>query len=236
MVILLNIMLTRIPEPELMDDPVEARAYNDMDHAAVNAAFVNDLLASGLLDLGPVDKEADTSFILDVGTGTALIPIELCRRFQHCQVIAQDGAVCMLDIARINVAIGLCEHRIQLQHGDGKRLEYSDDLFDGVMSNSWLHHLPDPAQGMAEMMRVCKPGGWLFTRDLFRPETEQELERLVTTHAATETAENQQLLRQSLRAALTLAEARQMIEALGLPSEAVQPTSDRHWTLVARKI
>lgn len=229
-------MLSRIPETELMNDPVEARAYDDMDHAAVNTAFVSDLLASGLLDAGPVDKEADTSFVLDVGTGTARIPIELCNRFQNCQVIAQDGAVNMLEIAKINVAIGLCEHRIQLHHGDGKQLEYSDDLFDGVMSNSWLHHLPDPSQGMSEMIRVCKPGGWLFTRDLFRPETEQELERLVTVYAATETTENQQLLRQSLRAALTLAEARQISAALGLPSEAVQQTSDRHWTLVARKI
>lgn len=228
-------MLSRIPETELMNDPVEARAYDEMDHTAVNTAFVSDLLASGLLDSGPVDEEADTSFVLDVGTGTALIPIELCKRFHSCQVIAQDGAVSMLEIAKINVAIGLCEHRIQLQHGDGKQLEYSDDLFDGVMSNSWLHHVPDPAQGISEMIRVCKPGGWLFTRDLFRPETEEEIERLVAVHAATETKGNQQLLRQSLRAGLTLDEARQMVSALGLPAEAVQITSDRHWTLVARK-
>ncbi len=228
-------MLNRTPETELMNDPVEARAYDDMDHRAVNAAFVNDLLASGLLEAGPVDKEADTSFFLDVGTGTALIPIELCTRFEKCQVIAQDGAVSMLEIAKINVAIGLCEHRIQLHHGDGKRLEYDDDLFDGVMSNSWLHHLPDPAQGMSEMFRVCKPGGWLFSRDLFRPETEAEVERLVAEHASGETPANQQLLRQSLYAALTVEEARQMVIALGQPGDSVQVTSDRHWTMAVRK-
>jgi ubiquinone/menaquinone biosynthesis C-methylase UbiE len=229
-------MLVRTPETEVMNDPREARAYDDMDHAAVNAAFVGDLLASGLLDQGPVDHQADTSFILDVGTGTALIPVELCRRFENCQVIASDAATCMLDIARINVAIGLCEHRIQLHHGDGKQLEYSDDLFDGVMSNSWLHHLPQPAQGLSEMWRVCKPGGWLFTRDLLRPESAEEVERLVQQHAQQETTENQQLLRQSLHAALALEEARAMVSQLGLPGEAVQATSDRHWTFAARKV
>lgn len=229
-------MLPRTPEPELMNDPDEARAYDNMDHAAVNAAFVSDLLASGLLATGPVDREDDFCNILDVGTGTALIPVELCQRYAPCQVIAQDAATCMLEIAKINVAIGLCEHRIQLHHGDGKQLEFSDDLFDGVMSNSWLHHLPDPGVGLAEMWRVCKPGGWLFSRDLFRPESEGEVERLVALHAAGETPDNQQLLRQSLHAALTLEEARQLVSRLGIAADSVQVTSDRHWTLAARKL
>lgn len=228
-------MLERQLEPELMDDSDEARAYDNMDHAEVNRAFVTDLLAAGLLDEGPVDPEADYSMILDVGTGTAQIPIELCRRFENCRVVANDAATSMLDIARINVSIELCEHRIDLHHGDGKQLEYYDDLFDGVMSNSWLHHLPEPARGLSEMLRVCKPGGWLFSRDLFRPESDEAVEHLVRTHASSEPAGNQQLLRQSLHAALTLDEARSIIVALGLPAEAIQITSDRHWTLCARK-
>lgn len=227
-------MLGRTPEPELMNDPDEARAYDTMDHAAVNAAFVSDLLAAGLLDQGPVDPQADTSFLLDVGTGTGLIPIELCQRFENCQVIASDAATAMLEIARINVAIGLCEHRIQLHHGDGKQLEFYDELFDGVMSNSWLHHLPDPFAGLSEMLRVRKPGGWLFTRDLLRPDSDQEVERLVAAHASQETPDNQQLLRQSLHAALTLEEARAMATRLGLSADCVQVTSDRHWTLSMR--
>lgn len=228
-------MLERQLEPEVMNDSDEARAYDNMDHAEVNRAFVSDLLASGLLDNGPVDAEADYSMILDVGTGTAQIPIELCRRFENCRVVANDAATSMLDIARINVSIELCEHRIELHHGDGKQLEYYDDLFDGVMSNSWLHHLPDADRGLSEMLRVCKPGGWLFSRDLVRPNSVEDIERLVQAHAASETEGNQQLLRQSLHAALTLDEVRSMVVALGLSADAVQITSDRHWTLSTRK-
>ena len=39
-------MLPRILEPELMDTAEDAREYDAMDHAAVNAVFVNDLLAA----------------------------------------------------------------------------------------------------------------------------------------------------------------------------------------------
>lgn len=218
-----------------MNDPAEAREYDEMDHAAVNAAFVEDLLASGVLASGPVDPQADDSVVLDIGTGTALIPIELCRRFRLCRIVASDAASSMLELAKLNIAINQCEHRIQLHHGDAKQLEFSDDLFDGVMSNSWHHHLPDPALGLAQMWRVCKLGGWLFCRDLLRPDDESEVERLVVSHAANETPSNQQLFRQSLHAALTLDEVRQMAEPLGIPPDAVQATSDRHWTLCARK-
>ncbi len=228
-------MLARQLEPEFNNDFRESQDYNNMDHVAVNEAFVRDLVASGVLDPGPVDPEADSSVILDLGTGTALIPIELCMQFEACRIIAQDAAVSMLELAKINVAIGLCEHRIELRHGDCKQLEFDADLFDGVMCNSLLHHLADPSRGLSEMLRVCKPGGWIFVRDLFRPESSDQVEQLVATHAALEPPANQQLLRQSLHAALTLDEASIMAVALGLSPECLTVTSDRHWTLCTRK-
>jgi len=42
------------------------------------------------------------------------------------------------------------------------------------------------------------------------------------------------MLRQSLLAALRLEEVRNLAAAVGIPSECVQVTSDRHWTLAAR--
>src|SRR6476620_5625595 len=63
-------MLPRVLEPEVMDTPEEARDYDAMDHSAVNRVFVADFLA--VWDgRGPV---------LDLGTGTALVPIEFCRQ------------------------------------------------------------------------------------------------------------------------------------------------------------
>ena len=61
--------LPRTLEPEVMDTEEEARDYDAMDHRDVNTRFCDDLLE--LLDGKPPRRA------LDVGTGTALIPIEL---------------------------------------------------------------------------------------------------------------------------------------------------------------
>ena len=213
-------MLERMLEPELMDDPDEAQSYNDMDHSEVNRRFVAELLACG--ELG--------NDILDLGTGTALIPIELCQQHATCRVMASDGATNMLDLARYNVAVASMELRIQLHHGDSKQLRFEDCLFDCVISNSLIHHVPDPRTVLAEIVRVCKPGGRVFVRDLYRPESMDLVECLVTSYTANESPYNQQLFRQSLCAALTVEEMRQMLAELGFAPETTQMTSDRHWT------
>jgi ubiquinone/menaquinone biosynthesis C-methylase UbiE len=227
-------MLTRELEPELMDDPQESQAYDNMDHAAVNRKFVEDLLAAGWLDES-TDATVEDSVVLDLGAGTAQIPIVLCGQCNRVRVVASDAAVSMLEIAKINVAVAGFEHRIELHHGDGKQLLFDDALFDGVMSNSLLHHLPEPSVGLSEMLRVLKPGGWLFVRDLLRPSSVAEVEQLVATYAGDETADCQQLLRQSLHAALSLDEMRLMARQFDLPVDCLAATSDRHWTLSARK-
>ena len=213
-------MLERVLEPELMDDPDEAESYNEMDHSEVNRRFVEELLACG--ELG--------NDILDLGTGTALIPIELCQQHPTCRVMASDAATSMLDLARYNVAGSSMELRIQLHHGDSKQLRFEDAMFDGVISNSLIHHVPDPCRVLSEIVRVCKPSGRIFVRDLYRPDSMELVESLVQTYTTSETQYNQQLFRQSLCAALTLDEIRQMVAALGFGPETVQMTSDRHWT------
>src|SRR5437868_5051937 len=80
-----NRMLQRILEPEVMDSAEEAIDYNQMDHSAVNQLLVADLLK----------VSADFQTMLDVGAGTAQIPIELCRRHPSVYVTAIDMADAM---------------------------------------------------------------------------------------------------------------------------------------------
>src|SRR3954470_15514539 len=115
--------LFRVLEPEVMDSAAEAADYDAMDHAEVNRRFVDDLLAvmersqksevrdqtvttSLTSDLCPLTS------ILDLGTGTALIPIELCQKFVNCRIMAADAAVSMLELARYNIEVNSLTDRI----------------------------------------------------------------------------------------------------------------------------
>lgn len=218
-------MLPRTLEPEVMDTQEDAMEYDAMDHSHVNRVFVEDLL-----QCEPLGRD-----VLDVGTGTALIPIELCARHEDVRVMAYDASVEMLEVARFHLESKGLTHRIQLQFGDAKAMIFQDAYFDTIMSNSIVHHIPEPAIVIAEMVRVLRPGGLLFIRDLYRPDTEAEVEHLVDTYARGETDFSRQLLRQSFHAALRLDEIQAMVGRLGFPASTVTMTSDRHWTWNARK-
>lgn len=218
-------MLPRVLEPEVMDTPEEAADYDAMDHAAVNRLFVEDFLA--VWDgAGP---------ILDVGTGTAQIPIVLCTHHPTAEVVGIDLAEEMLRVGRGNVARAGLAGRIRLEWVDAKAMPYPSDRFGAVMSNSIVHHIPEPAWVLAEMVRVVRPGAVLFVRDLLRPPDRTTLDHLVRAYAGEANAHQQQMFADSLHAALTLDEVRALVGALGFAPETVQATSDRHWTWWGRK-
>jgi ubiquinone/menaquinone biosynthesis C-methylase UbiE len=226
-------MLPRTLEPEVMESADEAREYDAMDHAAVNAAFVGDFLAA-VQENGLGDRLRDGARplrVIDCGTGTALIPIGLGRRPVSCHVTAVDLSDEMLKIARRNVDDAGLKSGIELRRADCKQLPFDEASFDAVMSNTILHHLAEPTPALAEMVRVLRPGGLLFVRDLLRPESTQRVDELVETHAGGASARQKALFRDSLHAALTLDETRQMLRDLALPPEFVRQTSDRHWTI-----
>lgn len=224
-------MIPRTLEPEVMDTEREASEYDAMDHSGVNDLFVSDFL-----QVCPPEALADNERILDLGTGTALIPIEFCGQSPVGRIVGVDLAEEMLKAARRNVERAGCADRIELQQCDAKGLPFEAASFAAVMSNSIIHHIPEPLECFREMVRVLRPGGLLFVRDLMRPDSVEELEAIVERQASEETEYSRQLFRQSLHAALTVEEVRAMVEQLGLPVEGVKATSDRHWTLSVTSI
>jgi hypothetical protein len=83
------------------------------------------------------------------------------------------------------------------------------------------------------MVRVLNPGGALFIRDLLRPEDDAAVRNLVQTYAGDANAHQQKMFDDSLRAALTLAEVRAMVQDLEFDPATVKQTTDRHWTWAA---
>lgn len=217
-------MISRVLEPEVMDTPDDAAEYDSMDHSEVNAAFTSDFIAV---------CPAPASAILDVGTGTAQIPIELCRRHPTYQVHAVDLSEEMLKLAAANVVAAGLSHRIALERVNARQMSFDAGQFAAVFSNSIIHHIPHPFECLSEMVRVCATGGTLFVRDLLRPASDEVLEHLVNLHAGRANDHQRELFANSLRAALTLAEVQTLVVELGFDPATVRQTSDRHWTWTA---
>ncbi len=212
--------MQRVTEPEVMDSPQEAVEYDAMDFLEVNTAF-----AERALELG-----SPVGLILDAGTGTARIPILMCQRRPHWQVIGIDLAQSMLDVGRKNVENSSLQQQIKLELVDAKQMPYPEAHFDMVVSNSIIHHLPNPLPFLQELKRVLKPNGAILLRDLIRPDSEETLEDLVERYAGDCNEHQKMLFRDSLYAAFTLDEVTELLQQVALEGVHVYQSSDRHWT------
>ncbi|HEY9637927.1 MAG TPA: class I SAM-dependent methyltransferase [Coleofasciculaceae cyanobacterium] len=212
--------MQRVLEPEVMDTPEEAVEYDAMDFTEVNTAF-----AECAIQLGP-----SIAKVLDAGTGTARIPILICQQRPQWRIVGIDLAQSMLQIGLKNVKEAGLEQQVTLELVDAKQLPYPDGQFDLVISNSLIHHLPDPLPFLEELKRILKPTGAILIRDLIRPPSEEVMNAFVEG-IGTEYDEHQKMLfRDSLHAAFTLDEVNQLISDAGLEGVTVYQSSDRHWT------
>ena len=213
--------MKRILEPEVMDTREEAEAYDAMDHSAVNTAFVDHVVELG----------ASEGYFLDLGTGPAQIPIFLAQRCPKIRITGIDLSVNMLTLGEQHVAEAGLADRIALECVDAKDLPYPDQSFDGVISNSIIHHLSDPMAAFQEISRIIRPGGLILIRDLMRPDTPEAAQALVDRYAAEDTPYQRKLFYESFLAALTIPEIEAMLTQTSLTNATVVQSSDRHWSV-----
>jgi len=212
--------MDRIAEPERMDLPEEAEAYAAADFAEVNQAF-----ARRLIELA---GDLPQALAIDLGSGPADIPIRVIHLRPAWRVLALDAAEAMLRIARARlIQEGLTES-VRPLLCDAKQLPLRDRCADLVMSNSILHHVTDAAAFWNEIRRTIRPGGRILVRDLRRPPTPRDAQRLVDQHAGGES----QLLREeffrSLLSAYAPEEVTRQLQAAKLGMLMIEVISDRH--------
>lgn len=105
--------------------------------------------------------------VLEVGVGTGLA---LPFYDRSLQVTGIDFSDDMLERARAKVAEEGLSHVTELRQMDARHMDFPDASFDTVVAMHLISVVPDPEQVMAEMARVCKPGGQIllvnhFARD-----------------------------------------------------------------------
>jgi SAM-dependent methyltransferase len=102
--------------------------------------------------------------VLDVGCGPGTITVDLAGRVPQGEVIGIDAAGDVLEDAR-QEASRRGRSNIRFGTGDVYHLGFADAAFDVVHAHQVLQHLADPVAALAEMRRVCRPGGLVAARD-----------------------------------------------------------------------
>lgn len=103
--------------------------------------------------------------ILDLCTGTADLALAYRRAKDRLSIIGADFTDRMLDFARHKVQ----GKGIELVQADAQRLPFPDNLFQIVCVAFGLRNVTDTDRGLAEMVRVTRPGGRVVILEFSKP-------------------------------------------------------------------
>lgn len=117
--------------------------------------------------------------VLDVGCGPGSLTLPLAQICGH--VIGFDLTEAMIDQAKARQAeMGI--DNVDWQIGDALPLPFEDHSFSLIVTRATFHHMAEPTKVLAEMERVCKPGGRIVVIDLTPDEAKagafNEIEKL----------------------------------------------------------
>jgi SAM-dependent methyltransferase len=97
----------------------------------------------------------DGESVLDIGSGTGALATAIVEARPKANVTAVDPAQDYVSAARQRAP----RRGIRFVVGDARALDFSDGTFDRAVSLLALNFVPDPAQALAEQIRVTRPGG-----------------------------------------------------------------------------
>lgn len=219
--------MKRRPEPELMDSEAQTLAYAQADFSEANSLFVS-RFSDRFANLPHAGKMAD------LGCGPGDIAIRMATLLPGWNVSGLDAGENML--RRANERLQACEVRSRVDF----RQSYLPDpslpanSWNAVISNSLLHHLPDPQVLWDSIVRLGAPGAVIQVMDLLRPESEREAEKLIELHAADAPDILREDFYNSLLAAYTTVEVSDQLLRAGLDRLKIETASDRHWIVNGR--
>jgi demethylmenaquinone methyltransferase/2-methoxy-6-polyprenyl-1,4-benzoquinol methylase len=115
-------------------------------------------------------KKLQPQLILDVATGTgdfALAALKLNPR----KIIGVDISDGMLALGRQKIEEAGKSDLIELHRGDSENLPYEENKFDAVIVAFGVRNFENLEKGLADMLRVLKPGGKAVILEFSKPDS-----------------------------------------------------------------
>jgi SAM-dependent methyltransferase len=97
----------------------------------------------------------DGDAVLDVGSGTGALASAVAAAAPSSRIVGIDPAAPFVAFAQARHP----EDLVRFEVGDAQQLRLADGSFDRTLSLLMLNFLPNPEQGLTEMIRVTRPSG-----------------------------------------------------------------------------
>jgi len=217
--------MDRTLEPELMDDPEQALVYARADFEKENQGFVN-----RFREYFPDFSEGH---VLDLGCGPGDIPLRFAQAFPCCRITGVDASEPMVRLAEETVHQAGLSGRITFRCERFQAVSLVEPV-DAAVSNSLLHHVPNPLQFWYRLRHLVKPGSPVLVMDLLRPDSPEEAQAIVDRYAAKEPEILRRDFYNSLLASFTEDEVAAQLAEMNLSRLIVDVPDDRHWVVSGR--
>ena len=115
-------------------------------------------------------KKENPKLVLDVATGTADFAMEAVRmNLGADKIVGLDISEGMLDVGRKKIKEKGWDSKIELKKGDSENLPFDTSTFDGYTVAFGVRNFENLEKGMAEMLRVLKPGALGIVLEFSKP-------------------------------------------------------------------
>lgn len=213
--------MKRIPEPELMLEPEQVKAYANADFDEPHSMFIEFFKKC-------FSVKMPSGNILDLGCGPGDITFRFAREFRNTKIDAVDGSEPMIGYAKkiLNKRSEFIEridfYRSMIEDFRPQR------RYDFIISNSLLHHMNEPCKFWSAVAENSDSGTCVFIMDLVRPAEVADAANLVKMYASGEPEILKKDFFNSLIASFTPSEVRKQLQNAGITGFKVVAAGDRH--------
>lgn len=219
--------MKRVLEPELMNERQQAEAYAASDFTEPHEAFVR--------RFSETFPDFEGGYVADLCCGPADPTIRFARRYPKAHIVGYDGAESMLALANKAIQEAGLSARITLKRRVLSILRIDEPVYDVVLCNGSMHHLPNSKILWQSVRSLAKPGTIVFVMDLTRPATTEDAEMMVQQCTKpTDPALMKRDFYNSLLAAFRPEEIRVELDAAGLNHFHVETVTHRHMMIYGR--